>query len=97
MNKTTIELERQTHYPGWGCVCEQYRDENSPLVMEGLLDWGRRPENLTKKVYRHYLRRAEENRRKATKTELKKAGKTSQGYVVEERCDLVQYLDIYWQ
>ena len=97
MNKTTIELERQTHYPGWGRLNEVYNNNDASEVLDALVEWTRKPSNLTKKVYRHKVRGVEENLRSATNEEKKKAGKTSAGYVVEERCDLVHYLDIYWQ
>lgn len=91
MNKTTIELHRikdTTSFVGhWGIPFSQ---ESAP-TLDFIVEWSQRPENLSQKIYRHYVRPAEENIREEPHSW------SDGGPVYPRKCDYVTYLDIYHQ
>ncbi len=95
MNKDTVELERfPNHIKGYGLMNERW-DEKSQEVLDSLLDWAQLEENTSKKVYRHKIRRVEEGEWRAKH----ETGPFGGPYTEKEMttCELVWYLDIYWQ
>lgn len=92
MNKTTIELNRtQGHWSGWGRMFEQYDNPDSTFILDQLMEWSKA--NPKCKIYRHVLRRCEENR--SPEPSIVKTMAIDKCQV--HTCDLVDYMDIYWQ
>ncbi len=113
MNKETIELERDsTHISGYArgfSLNPDYREYSTedPFVLDALLEWSQQLDNLNKKVYRHKIRRVEENISDRVYKYFRFGEEVSKeiydqlipgmGIYKVHYCDLVYYLDIYWQ
>jgi len=117
MNKNTIELERVKNFlSGYGRMSGN-RTENDSETLDAIINWSRK--NTKAKIYKHKVRRAEENISKnkfhyvseygfsqEKCKQLLDSGEAASGtnclktrYLVTKvpYCDLVYYLDIYWQ
>ncbi len=109
MTKETIELERDpNHLKNYNRMDE--RGTEDQFTLDVLLEWSQQPDNLNKKVYRHKVRRSEENIGRIDRywhygvvitkeqfEEPRPSGADPQGWYTTNYCDLVYYLDIYWQ
>ncbi len=92
MTKTTIELDRmKRHWAGWGLVLDKWGGQDNSLVLDALIKWS--GDNPGRKVYRHVYWQTEEN--KSIEPTLVDTSCIKQHPVYH--CDLVRYLDIYWQ
>lgn len=103
MEKATIELTRNKHISGYTSTAELY--DNSPQVLNALVEWSK-GKNVS--IYRHKLFRAEENisdevyayfhfGQKVSKEQYESLKNHSQSSYVIHYCELVEYLDIYYQ
>lgn len=111
MNKKTIEISREKDFPiGYGKV--SYLNENSEEILNKLMDWSQEWENLEKKIYKHKIKYLEENHsdrvykyfycgRIIEKEEYDELLKNPENCLAKpyqvNYCDLVCYLDIYYQ
>jgi len=94
MNKTTIELGRVTNHPaGYGRFT--YPTANDDEVLARLIEWTRTNSKAT--VYRHKARSVEEGVGKKGRYKGKDSDWSSGKKPDTPACDLVDYLDIYWQ
>jgi len=83
MNKSTIELQRIKNFPyGYGRM--SYPTENSYIVLDKLVEWSK--ENPNTKIYKHIVYASRENIHK-------EFGEVD----TSTYCDVVDYIDIYWQ
>ncbi len=94
MQKTTIELNRQTNSPaGYGRFT--YPTAESDEILERLIEWTRA--NPAAKVYRHKVRAVEEGIGKLGPYKGRAEDWSSKTLPDVPACELVDYLDIYWQ
>jgi hypothetical protein len=92
MNKTTIELSRVTdHWHNWGIMFDKYGAQDAPVVLDAIVEWSIK--NQPAKVYHHTCYRREEN----IQTEPVEVVTSGDPKCKVYLCDLVYYLDIYWQ
>lgn len=85
MNKVTLEYCRKKSL-------ERYGDMYPPKeqdILEKLMEWSK--DNQDKKIYKHFIRAIEENHTDENPYKPEKCSFTVR------RCDLVYYLDIYYQ
>ena len=98
MNKTTIELRRYENHPcGYGKM--NLPNESSSEILDRIIEWAQKPENIGQKVYRHLLRFEEEKGGELGEYDFSKGGWNAhldRGHGIQ-RCHLVIYLDIYHQ
>ncbi len=104
MNKTTIELERNTnHIKGYGMVKDKTWTESE--MLDKIIEWSNKDDgpNLyggvrpKKQVYKHILRIEEENIRENDLYIPFQNDAIRHNQIPIPRCDRVKYLDIYWQ
>lgn len=92
MNKTTIELNRlKGHWSNWGRLFEKWDGPDNPLFFDAMVEWSK--SNPSAKIYRHHHWRVEENKATEPITVVTSYDPERKVYP----CDLVDYLDIYWQ
>lgn len=77
--------------PAGGRAFEKYDNPDSQFILDQLMEWSK--SNPAAKIYRHVLRRTEEN--KSTEPSIVKTFCDDNTKV--SKCDLVDYMDIYWQ
>ncbi len=113
MNKETIELERDAnHIYNYGSLIEKYTES---LLLDKIVEWSKTDKEQQvafdeeygviscrkKQVYKHILRREQENISKDRFYDFKGFNDANYWYNVSPQkipfCDLVYYLDIYWQ
>jgi hypothetical protein len=93
MTKETIELERvQKFILGYGRLRDPWTEND---ILDAVLAWSKQKENQGKRIYRHARRQEYENIDESDRHH------PEGGYYPDPngipRCDLVEYLDIYWQ
>ena len=98
MKKTRIEVKRMDNCPsGYGQWGQPTAD--SQEILDLLIEWAQRPENLGQKVYRHVLSVTEEKNGELGEYDFTKDNWTMKhepGHGIQ-RCHRVTYLDIYHQ
>jgi hypothetical protein len=98
MEKTSIELRRDENHPkGYGNWNDPTADSSE--ILDRLINWAQRPENLGQKIYRHVLRIAEEKVGELGEYDFSVGGWSQafeRGHGIQ-RCHRVIYLDIYHQ
>jgi hypothetical protein len=92
MNKETLEIERYPdHISGYSR--STYLEENSQEILDKLIEWSK---DKVEKIYKHKIRHVEENRSNERfyffDGGMGRCPKAKIPY-----CDLVCYLDIYYQ
>jgi len=101
MYKDIIEIKRQKkHILGYACFNEL--NVESKFVFDCLVEWSQ--QHPERKIYRHSIERKEENIGVDGKYDVTKSPTYSPengGWLAKmggiPYCDLVYYLDIYWQ
>lgn len=98
MKKDTIEIERtENHISGYGRFF--YLNESSEEILNKLIEWSQ--DNNGEKIYKHKVRYVEENIGKGGHYffdgGLKQCGEEICPTANIPYCDLVCYLDIYYQ
>lgn len=95
MDKTTIEVLRiPNHWAGYGYMVSSEKRSDEDILIE----WSKKPENLSKRIYSHQRRLEEENHRRVTEGEYAKDQELyKRKDWLKELCDYVIYLDIYHQ
>lgn len=94
MDKTSVEVRRVKDLPLSYGVMNPPREDGGD-VLDVLIEWSKRPENVNRKVYRHVLRSVYEN----VSGEADMSGFTvpfPPGHGIKNS-DLVFYVDIYHQ
>ena len=95
MNKTTVELLRNSnHIHGYGTMISPITEQ---IILDKLVEWSKaNPFSVATceeiKIYKHMLRVVEEN---ISETDFYNPNFDSSMKI--PRCDLVYYLDIYYQ
>lgn len=90
MEKERIEIHRISPFPqGYGTFNSPTEDQ----VLDKIIEWSRLPKNLNKKVYKHFITQAEENFNGLY--DFSNWAKVDRPEI--RSCDLVYYLDIYYQ
>lgn len=98
MNKTTIEIQRSENHPAGYNLMNPVR-EDSPTVLDHIVEWARTPEAAGHKVYRHVVRYETEKVGELGEYDFTRGGGNGSfaaGHGIP-RCHLVVYLDIYHQ
>ena len=94
--KVTIEIERMKHICGYGKM--NYLDETSESVLDKLIEWSR---GNSHKIYKHRIKYIEEKNdtygNYFMDGGLKQYGEQLGPSMEIPYCDLVCYLDIYYQ
>ncbi len=93
MNKDSIEIERDSnHISGYGRFT--YLEESSEEILDKLIEWSK---DRNEKIYKHKVRYIEENKSKE-RFYFFDGGVDKQCPTASiPYCDLVCYLDIYYQ
>ena len=89
MNKETIEIERDINHIH-SYMKRSYLDENSEIILNKLIEWSK---GNSYHIYRHRVKYVEENIGQNGKTYTPDCDKSLKILY----CDLVCYLDIYYQ
>ena len=90
MNKETIEISREKHIKGYSKF--SYLNEDSNEILDKLIEWSR---GNKFKIYKHKVRHEQENIGKSG--EMYKFRADNCRPINIPYCDLVCYLDIYYQ
>lgn len=90
MNKDTIEISREEHITGYGEFSCPREDDTE--ILDKLIEWSR---NSKKHIYKHKIRRVEENIGKSGKIHKFRHPDCPPADI--PYCELVYYLDIYYQ
>jgi hypothetical protein len=99
MEKDTITLDYETkHVRGYGCLNRWWQEESN--ILDKIIEWSK--EFPEKKVYKHQVRTEETNVRATEFYDFKgMIDPVEPLYTVPPSkipyCDLVVYLDIWWQ
>lgn len=94
MNRTSIELGRVTNYPyGYGRMRYPVADDDE--VLARLIGWTRA--NPAAKVYKHKVVTKHENIGAPGSYKSEDSDWSSGKAPHTSACDVVDYLDIYWQ
>lgn len=94
MNKTSIELERKDHIFGYGCMnwTGPNYSKDSQDTLDFIVEWSK--DNTEKKIYRHLIRTEQQN---ISQSRFHIVERSCMEDLRIPYCDLVTYLDIYYQ